>query len=911
MAKLSSTTPSLVSNIQLPFKTHVLLIITHVFLFSINPYITSSIPIKPTDDDKYLPSDDPNITNLMVSHYDCAKLHNLRQFNLLNVKQCTEAPSNIQHANIQARVYVRAKAKRIRAFKCEAYAKKERKICFQGNVKYRRVDRTVWNHNTIPLPITLDPLECKNIIRHLNGTDNKILNNLNYNKTFTLLEDHYFQEQLERFQTPFTVYQFNKMYTGTFTYMPADKTWIYDPLRNPYHNCPAHHQFEVNLVSWRLAISEIELTYDDTQNVMIIDGHTLPCYFADGFCKPTTKTPFTLVWFSDDFCLIFTLQDFIGRMTKIDDRYWIETDSFVHSATPKKSPSFDGIKGTSYPHVRAPHTETPHNPSLSRFEIFPTANTFCGKPEPLYSTQYSDLFVTYTEGFNMHTGQPNPTSIINEYISGKIVLDKSNSNNKYIFPALNVSNNFATIDYDAHINTKIDYTINHVFRSMTVQELNTLHTVCELERNQLLTILAMSVQNPQLAGFLLTGNRSNFLYVEGSTAWLYDCPHFLSPLYIADRCFDRIPIHFKDTLMYVDPITRQTYDYATPITCDNNPNNIIELDPDSDDQDFYILGPEPIKRKPPLMFTPSQIKTTIRPNTFTAQDAGIYSNAELNQFWNRILFSKHSDTTLQLLGKALSYSFISSNTPDYDANEPHGNPYNTLRIGLHDRLINLTPLFTPTWFSDAFIALFGYPCYILTQCGIYFSTYLFIQTMLTLIVKLYKTISIKYNLKQNITLLNSIAHGFLNILTADMLHDLKNVRSKSTSKSSQQMSNITDNPLDESSYNLNDPNGTAPNPTGITSPPPFYTKRPNRISKMTRFKFLPKQKQYNVHSKSNPQSSLPHYSSVTTNPNDYTLTTSPVNDEIDTPVRIYSKTNYSFTPPSFQTNHSDFFTPPT
>ena len=44
------------------------------------------------------------------------------------------------------------------------------------------------------------------------------------------------------------------------------------------------------------------------------------------------------------------------------------------------------------------------------------------------------------------------------------------------------------------------------------------------------------------------------------------------------------------------------------------------------------------------MFTPSQIKTTIRPNTFTAQDAGIYSNAELDQFSNRILFSKHSNS---------------------------------------------------------------------------------------------------------------------------------------------------------------------------------------------------------------------------------------------------------------------------
>ena len=64
------------------------------------------------------------------------------------------------------------------------------------------------------------------------------------------------------------------------------------------------------------------------------------------------------------------------------------------------------------------------------------------------------------------------------------------------------------------MNTKIDHTNNHVFRSKTVQELITFHTICELERNQLLTKLAMSVQNPQLAGFLLTGNRSIYLSLE-------------------------------------------------------------------------------------------------------------------------------------------------------------------------------------------------------------------------------------------------------------------------------------------------------------------------------------------------------------------------------------------------------------
>ena len=148
------------------------------------------MPITITDTENYLLSDDPNITNPMVSHYDCEKQNNLRQFNLLNVKQCTEAPSNIQHASVQARVYVRAKAKRIKVHKCVAYAKKERKICFQGSVKNRRVERTVWNHNTMPLSVTLDPLESKNIIRHPNGSNNKILNYLPYNKIFTLLEDN-------------------------------------------------------------------------------------------------------------------------------------------------------------------------------------------------------------------------------------------------------------------------------------------------------------------------------------------------------------------------------------------------------------------------------------------------------------------------------------------------------------------------------------------------------------------------------------------------------------------------------------------------------------------------------------------------------------------------------------------------
>ena len=116
---------------------------------------------------------------------------------------------------------------------------------------------------------------------------------------------------------------------------------------------------------------------------------------------------------------------------------------------------------------------------------------------------------------------------------------------------------------------------------------------------------------------------------------------------------------------------------------------------------------------------------------------------------------------------------------------------------------------------------------------------LFVQTGFTLLVNLYKTISIKYNFKQNINL-SSLAHGFLNIITAQMVNALKPQRPLPAVKSSQQVSTMSENPLDESSDNSEGPTNTPNLSPGIISPPPFYTKCPKRIPKMTSFKLFPK-----------------------------------------------------------------------
>ena len=49
------------------------------------------------------------------------------------------------------------------------------------------------------------------------------------------------------------------------------------------------------------------------------------------------------------------------------------------------------------------------------------------------------------------------------------------------------------------------------------------------------------------------------------------------------------------------------------------------------------------------------------------------SNAVLDQFLNRISFSKPSNKTLKLLGNAHSYLFVSIDTPHCDANSLEDN----------------------------------------------------------------------------------------------------------------------------------------------------------------------------------------------------------------------------------------------
>ena len=155
-----------------------------------------------------------------------------------------------------------------------------------------------------------------------------------------------------------------------------------------------------------------------------------------------------------------------------------------------------------------------------------------------------------------------------------------------------------------------------------------------------------------------------------------------------------------------------------------------------------------------------------------------------------------------------------------------------------------------------------------------------------------------------------------------MINDLKDAPSKKEhwvqTKLLQNLSlsYITENPLDQTSINSDYPadslqlspnrNNDTQNSNGIIPSPPFYTKRPTRkLPKMSKPKFLPKGKSYNTITIDNSKpitqsmshSSLLHYTNVTSKSDTYQLNSTTLdNTETEAPVKIYSKTIYSFSP---------------
>ena len=185
------------------------------------------------------------------------------------------------------------------------------------------------------------------------------------------------------------------------------------------------------------------------------------------------------------------------------------------------------------------------------FEVKNHPQHLCNKPTEVYPNTYDSMYVAiHYGGFDMKTGRK-----VNEL--GPHLLQYQNNafllkpGNLYVYspqpkPADPYINTWLNMDYELQQGSKLDYLFFESSRALQASELNLLKNQCEQERIQIFTILMLSLENPRLARYMLTGNRSMFLETDGSLAWLYSCPQVRSSYIPLTNVMTKCPFSTKD-----------------------------------------------------------------------------------------------------------------------------------------------------------------------------------------------------------------------------------------------------------------------------------------------------------------------------------------------------------------------------
>ena len=171
----------------------------------------------------------------------------------------------------------------------------------------------------------------------------------------------------------------------------------------------------------------------------------------------------------------------------------------------------------------------------------------CGKRTDIYPTNYDSLYVAIISGgFDLRSGrnlgkERNGATQLLQYT-------KPTENNGcaqlYAYDPKHTSRKtsdedmYLNMDYEMHKGTKLDYLFFKSSRLLQASEIQLLKNQCEQERTQIPTILMLPLENPRLAGYMLTGNGSMFLETDDILAWLYHCPLVHSPLHKLNQCCD-------------------------------------------------------------------------------------------------------------------------------------------------------------------------------------------------------------------------------------------------------------------------------------------------------------------------------------------------------------------------------------
>lgn len=200
-----------------------------------------------------------------------------------------------------------------------------------------------------------------------------------------------------------------------------------------------------------------------------------------------------------------------------------------------------------------------------------------------------------------------------------------------------------------YMNSKFVYVEKYVGEQVDKLYYDILRKECELERKVLSNALAIAATSPDEAGYRIMEQTGYVGILAGEVIHLVKCLPVELTRRKTSKCYAELPVFRGKQEFFLAPRTRVLLRTGRQIHCDTRMPAMFKLN-----EVWIRLLPEAIDAKTPEILAPKTKPTWRYHNAETLATGGIYSDKDLNQLWDMILFPMEKPAILNKIALGVS-----------------------------------------------------------------------------------------------------------------------------------------------------------------------------------------------------------------------------------------------------------------
>lgn len=212
----------------------------------------------------------------------------------------------------------------------------------------------------------------------------------------------------------------------------------------------------------------------------------------------------------------------------------------------------------------------------------------------------------------------------------------------------------SSLDLMVYLNAKLVYIEKHAMRTHALMYKELSIQRCNLERQQLNTLLTLAVISPTEFAYQYMESPGFTAIKAGSVLHITQCaavPVILRPS--LNHCYDEMPVSYKNESYFLTPRSRLLQAYGTEINCDEITSPQFKIN-----GEWYSIGLTRHPVRDPHTLTPRPVTNWKSTSLKNLAKAGLYSYEEAELLRNRIMHPFEQSAITNIITRGVTHASV-------------------------------------------------------------------------------------------------------------------------------------------------------------------------------------------------------------------------------------------------------------